>query len=92
MAKIQTSLRIEQETFEESKKILKSLGLNFSEAVNIFAAMVVQERGLPFEVTASRYPPIEYEEAREKVRRSFKRVDEGRGIDAEEFFDTLTAQ
>jgi DNA-damage-inducible protein J len=49
-AKIQTSLRLDEEAFLEAKKILKSLGMNFTEAVNVFTNMVVQERGLPFEV------------------------------------------
>jgi DNA-damage-inducible protein J len=50
MSKVQTSLRLEEKTFVEAKEILKSLGMNFTEAVNIFATMVVQERGLPFDV------------------------------------------
>jgi DNA-damage-inducible protein J len=50
MAKVQTSLRLEEETFLEAKTILKPLGMNFTEAVNVFASMVVQERGLPFDV------------------------------------------
>lgn len=50
MSKVQTSLRLEEETFNEAKIILKSLGMNFTEAVNVFASMVVQERGLPFAV------------------------------------------
>jgi DNA-damage-inducible protein J len=50
MSKVQTSLRLEEETFVEAKEILKTLGMNFTEAVNIFASMVVQERGLPFDV------------------------------------------
>jgi len=50
MAKSQTSLRLEEETLTEAKVILRSLGLNFSEAVNIFASMVVQQKGLPFDV------------------------------------------
>ena len=48
--KIQTSLRLDEEAFLEAKIILKSLGMNFTEAVNVFTNMVVQERGLPFEV------------------------------------------
>ena len=50
MSKVQTSLRLEEETLNEAKVILKSLGMNFTEAVNVFASLVVQERGLPFEV------------------------------------------
>jgi len=49
-AKVQTSLRLDEDVFIEAKQILKSLGLNFTEAVNIFTNMVVQEKGLPFEV------------------------------------------
>ena len=49
-AKVQTSLRLDEDVFIEAKQILKSLGLNFTEAVNIFTNMVVQEKGLPFEI------------------------------------------
>ncbi|MCI0501317.1 MAG: type II toxin-antitoxin system RelB/DinJ family antitoxin [Epsilonproteobacteria bacterium] len=48
--KVQTSLRLDEGKFLEAKQILANLGLNFSEAVNIFASMVVQTKGLPFEV------------------------------------------
>ena len=50
MPKVQTSLRLEEETFKEAKEILNALGMNFTQAVNIFASMVVQEKGLPFVV------------------------------------------
>lgn len=49
-AKVQTSLRLDEEAFLEAKQILKSLGMNFTEAVNVFTNMIVQEKGLPFEV------------------------------------------
>jgi len=49
-AKIQTSMRLDEDILIEAKQILKTLGLNFTEAVNIFANMVVQEKGLPFAV------------------------------------------
>ena len=48
--KVQTSLRLDEDVLIEAKIILKSLGMNFTEAVNVFANMVVQERGLPFAV------------------------------------------
>ncbi len=48
--KIQTSLRLDAEKFTEAKKILSHLGMNFSEAVNIFTSQVVMQRGLPFQV------------------------------------------
>ena len=89
MPKVQTSLRIEEETFKEARKILASLGMNFSEAVNIFAAMIVQEKGLPFEVKISDHPSITFEEAKEKVRKSFSEMSQGKGKRADTFFDEL---
>lgn len=48
--KVQTSLRIDQNSLQDAKKILEEMGMNFSEAVNIFTKMIVAHRGLPFEV------------------------------------------
>ena len=48
--KVQTSMRIEEATFNEAKAILAGLGMNFTDAVIIFVSMVVQTKGLPFEV------------------------------------------
>jgi DNA-damage-inducible protein J len=56
MAKVQTSLRIEEEPLNEAKEILAQLGMNFSEAVNIFTNLVVQHKGLPFSVTLPNDP------------------------------------
>ncbi len=89
MTKVQTSLRIEENTFNEAKKILSELGMNFTEAVNIFASMIVQERGLPFDVKISDYPSISYEEARAKVKKSFDGMTDDSGVPADEFFEEL---
>jgi DNA-damage-inducible protein J len=48
--KVQTSLRLDEDILIEAKQILKALGMNFTEAVNVFTNMVVQEKGLPFAV------------------------------------------
>ncbi len=50
-AKIQTSLRLDAEKLTEAKQILSQLGMNFSEAVNIFTSLIVAKQGLPFDVT-----------------------------------------
>ena len=63
--KTQTSLRVDTLALKEAKKILDEVGMNFSEAVNIFTKMIVKYKGLPFEV---RIPNRETLEA-------FKRVD-----------------
>jgi len=81
MSKVQTSLRLEEETFNEAKSILKSLGMNFTEAVNVFASMVVQERGLPFDVK------LPNEETQEVIEESRK------GIGVSDFsFDELAGR
>ncbi len=80
MSKVQTSLRLEEETFNEAKEILKSLGMNFTEAVNVFASMVVQKRGLPFDVKVSDNPSISFEEAQEKVIESIKNISNNNGV------------
>jgi DNA-damage-inducible protein J len=49
-AKLQTSLRIDADKLAEAKQILLQLGMNFSEAVNIFTNLIVAKQGLPFEV------------------------------------------
>lgn len=56
MAKVQTSLRLEEQPLTEAKEILAQLGMNYSEAVNIFTNMIVQHKGLPFPVTLPNAP------------------------------------
>jgi len=92
MPKVQTSLRLEEETFNEAKEILKSLGMNFTEAVNVFASMVVQEKGLPFDVTASSYPTLSYEEAQKKIQISIDKIEQNRGIASDEFFAKILSK
>jgi len=77
VTKIQTSLRLDEDKFVEAKEILKSLGLNFTEAVNIFTSMVVANKGLPFDV---KIPTKEFknsiDELEMKDGESFKTTDE----------------
>ena len=77
MSKVQTSLRLDEDKFSEAKEILKSLGLNFTEAVNIFTSMVVANKGLPFDV---KIPTKEFNnsmnELETKDGKSFKTTDE----------------
>lgn len=69
--KVQTSMRIEEATFNEAKAILASLGMNFTDAVNIFVSMVVQAKGLPFEVKIPN----------EQTLKAMQDVREGKNID-----------
>lgn len=77
MSKVQTSLRLDADKLSEAKEILKALGLNFTDAVNIFTNMVVANKGLPFDV---KIPTKEFKksinELENKDGKSFKNVDE----------------
>ena len=48
--KIQTSVRVEDEFYQEAKKVFKKVGLTFGDAVNLFLSKVSMEQGIPFNV------------------------------------------
>ena len=53
-----TQIRIEETTKKQAVELLEGLGLNLSEAVNMFLKQVILQRGLPFEV---KYPEYKLE-------------------------------
>ncbi len=63
-----TQIRIEETTKKQAVELLEGLGLNLSEAVNMFLKQVILQRGLPFEV---KYPEYKAEvlEAMEEAKR-----------------------
>ena len=48
--KIQTSVRVEDEFYQEAKKVFKKVGLTFGDAVNLFLSKVSMEQGIPFSI------------------------------------------
>ena len=48
--KTQTTIRVDQDSYTQAKKILKYLGLSYSQAINIFNNMIVSTKGIPFEI------------------------------------------
>lgn len=69
-AKIHTTLRVDKKNYEEAKEILNRLGLNVSQAFNIFIAMVKEHRGLPFELKLPN----------EKTRKAIKEARKGKNL------------
>lgn len=63
-----TQIRIEETTKKQAVELLEGLGLNLSEAVNMFLKQVILRRGLPFEVKYPEYKP-EVLEAMEEAKR-----------------------
>ena len=50
-----TQIRIEESTKKQAVELLEGLGLNLSDAVNIFLRQVVLQGGIPFEVKYPEY-------------------------------------
>lgn len=67
-----TQIRIEESTKKQAVELLEGLGLNLSDAVNMFLRQVILQNGIPFEV---KYPEDTLEfrpeviEAMEETRR-----------------------
>lgn len=47
---IPTQIRIEENTKKQAVELLEGLGLNLSDAVNIFLRQVILRKGIPFDV------------------------------------------
>ncbi len=89
--KVQTSLRIDKSALSDAKKILDEVGMNFSEAVNIFTKMIVKHKGLPFEV---KIPDDEVSDLTHKLKIALEEVarlesEGGKAISAREFLNDL---
>ena len=48
----EVTIRIDNELKSETEMLLASMGLTFSEAVNLLAREIVMERKIPFEIKA----------------------------------------
>lgn len=68
MATTPTQIRIDEGTKKRAVELLEGLGLNLSDAVNMFLKQVVLRGGLPFEVRYPEYKP-EVLEALEEAKK-----------------------
>ncbi len=49
--KMQTSVRVDNGFYNESKKVFDAFGMTFGDAVNLFLAKVAMEKKIPFEIS-----------------------------------------
>lgn len=63
-----TQIRIEESTKKQAVELLEGLGLNLSDAVNMFLRQVILQNGIPFEVKYPEFKP-EVIEAMEEAKR-----------------------
>ena len=77
MATTPTQIRIDEVTKKQAVELLEGLGLNLSDAVNMFLKQVVLRGGIPFEVKYPEFKP-ETIEAMEEAKRIIKDPDSKR--------------
>ena len=61
MATTPTQIRIDEATKKQAVELLEGLGINLSDAINMFLKQVILRGGIPFEV---RYPEYKSEVAK----------------------------
>ena len=84
-------VRIEPEIKEQAEKILSTLGIPASNAINIFYKQIILQRGLPFEVKIPDSTPIDIsklgaEELDAELEKGYADVKAGRIKDAKTAF------
>ena len=68
MATIPTQIRIDERTKKQAVELLEGLGLNLSDAINIFLKQVVLRKGIPFDIKYPEFKP-EVIESMEEAKR-----------------------
>ena len=82
--KMQTSVRVEDKFYNESKEVFAELGLTFADGVNMFLAKVAMEKRIPFELSIS--PSEELEKRMNNIKED-KNIQVYKSSD--ELFDDL---
>ncbi len=84
-------VRIEPEIKEQAEKILSTLGISASNAVNMFYKQIILQRGLPFEVkipdsTSMDISTLRTEELHAELEKGYADMRAGRTRDAKTVF------
>lgn len=75
--KTQTTIRVDESSYNKAKEILNDLGLNYSQAISVFNKMIVLNNGLPFEVKIQNTKTKKaLKELENKNGKTFKNIDE----------------
>ena len=78
LKKERTNIYLNSDIKREAKKILEQYGLSLSDAINIFLAQVVLEKGIPFQIKIPN----------KETQKVLKEVREGKNLE-EVDFETL---
>jgi DNA-damage-inducible protein J len=83
--------RIEPEVKEQAERILSTLGIPASNAINMFYKQIILQRGLPFEVKIPSVRPVDMqtlsqEEINEALEKGYEDMKAGRTREASKVF------
>ena len=90
MATSPTQIRIDESTKKQAIELLEGLGLNLSDAVNMFLKQVILQNGIPFEIKYPEFKP-EVIEAMEEARRISRDPNVKGYTDIDELFEELNS-
>lgn len=85
-----TQIRIEESTKKQAVELLEGLGLNLSDAVNMFLRQVILHNGIPFEVKYPEFKP-EVIEAMEEAKQISRDPDVKGYTNVDELFEELNS-
>ena len=89
--KVTVSVRIDKDVKEQFEQMCKSMGLNISDAINIFVRKVVAEEAIPFDVKLKRgksrqedldtlFPPADAESVMELLANMWREENEDKPV------------
>jgi DNA-damage-inducible protein J len=86
--------RIEPDVKEQAEKILSTLGIPASSAINMFYKQIILQRGIPFEVKLPKESRLDMSTMTDEVlskelEKGYTDVNEGRVKDAKEVFNNI---
>ena len=90
MATVSKQVRIDETTKKQAVELLEGLGLNLSDAINMFLKQVVLHDGIPFDVKYPKFKP-EVLEAMEEAKRISRDPNVKGYTDIDELFRELDA-
>lgn len=86
--------RIEPDVKEQAESILSALGINASNAINMFYKQIILQRGLPFEIRLPAARPVDVgalteEQLDEELEKGYADIAAGRTRDACSVFSDI---
>lgn len=87
-------VRIEPEVKEQAERILSSLGIPASSAINMFYKQIILQKGLPFDVKLPAEKPVSVqalsqEELDAEIEKGFADLSAGRTVPVDAAFDAV---